>query len=163
MKPNWTLSDFNDKGQLRIPIGLALVMVFLSRHLLLLLMGGVSRFVGAGGTSLSSTVGLPPVWMLPISLLGLLLLGLVLNRDRFAAKPWWRNVMKRLIPTVQLLTVVQLVLSVVLNYQAILRMEPVMLIELALLIGCLVYLQRDPKPRYFAQECAGVTVGKETG
>jgi hypothetical protein len=156
MKPNWTLSDFNDRGQLKIPTGLILVMVFLSRHLLLLLMGGVSRFVGTGGSSMSSAVGLPPVWMLPVNLPAILLLLLVINRERLGQKLWWRKLMGWLIPMLMVLTALQLVLELFLKHEALLRLLPGTLLELSLLVGCLVFLSISPKLRYFSRECSEI-------
>ncbi len=164
MQPNWQLNDFNDKGQLKIPTGLVLVMVFLSRHLLLLIMGGVSRILGVGGASLSSAVGLPPAWMLPINLLAILLLLLVVNRERLGAKPWWRNFMKWLIPAIMMLMAAQLLLLLILEYDAILRMAFMPLFELAVLLACLIFLIIDPKLPYFIKECSdGITEVKVSG
>jgi hypothetical protein len=158
MKPNWKLNDFNDRGQLKIPTGLILVMVFLSRHLLLLLMGGVSRFVGTGGSSMSSAVGLPPVWMLPVNLPAILLLLLVINRERLGHKTWWRNLMGWLIPMLMALTAVQLVLELFLKHEALLRLVPHTVAEILLLAGCLVFLAVSPKVRFFIKECSEGTV-----
>ncbi len=161
MKPNWKLTDFNDRGQLKIPTGLVLVMVFLSRHLLLLLMGGISRFVGAGGMSVSSAIGLPPAWMLPINLPAILLLVLVVNRERVGNRRWWRNTMRWLVPALMALTTAQLLLLLFLKYEAILRMEPTTLVELAVLPGCLVFLAMAPKLRYFVKECSDGSAGAD--
>lgn len=42
---NYDLSDFSDDGTLKVPFTLWVALAFLARHVLLLLMGGVSSFV----------------------------------------------------------------------------------------------------------------------
>jgi len=44
-QPNYDLSDYTDDGTLKVPFTLWIALAFLARHVLLLLMGGVSSFV----------------------------------------------------------------------------------------------------------------------
>lgn len=46
--PNYQLSDFSDDGTLKVSALLWLVIAFLARHVLLLLMGGLSTFMLRG-------------------------------------------------------------------------------------------------------------------
>ena len=153
MQTKWKLSDFDDKGRLRIPTPLILLMLFLSRHFLLLVMGGVSRFVGAGGAA-AGMVGLPPAWMLPLNLPPLLLLLMALNRDRFGRKAWWRRVMKGLLPALMLLTAGQLTLLLVFRHRAVQGLEPPVLLELFILMSCMAFLSLGRKLRHYVRECA---------
>jgi len=59
----YDLSDYRDDGTLRVPGLIVAVILFLSRHLLLIVMGGISSFKGA------EVSGIPGLYSHPLLLL----------------------------------------------------------------------------------------------
>ncbi len=157
-KPDWQLNDFNDKGALRIRTGLVFTLIFLSRDFILLIMGAVSQVIGRdSGQSAFKLIGLPPVWMLPLSAIALIILLLLFNRERFGRRDWWRLLIRRLRPVLLALSLIQLLGLVLLQYKHFPQLKPVILIQLGLLPLCLVYLARDLKLRHFICEFSKAT------
>ena len=76
--PQYNLSDYRDDGTLRVSGLIIAVMLFLSRHLLLIFMGGISTFKGA------KVSGVPGLYSHPLLLVAsipaLLVLVAVLRR-----------------------------------------------------------------------------------
>ena len=81
-RQNLTLADLDEHGCLRISIGLWLMIVFLSRHVILLLLGAVSSFASHtyGQTSASYGVLFSDPWFLLASAPALLVLAAGLRR-----------------------------------------------------------------------------------
>jgi hypothetical protein len=144
MTIEWSLSDFDDKGRQRPPIGLVVALLYISRHLVFLVMATVSRLAGTGNLPVFNVLGLPPVWILPISMASLALLLLMLNRERLEQRSWWRQLMGRLIAVLLALDVMQAILLAILQGQALLRLDILPTLELMLLGACLYYLATEP-------------------
>jgi len=107
MQPQWKLNDFNDRGELKPPLGFLLSLVYLSRHLIYLILAAVSQFRGAAGQIDTSALALPPAWLLPLSFPSFILFFLVLNRERFGASSWWRVIIKWSKPLLLLIAATQ--------------------------------------------------------
>ena len=82
MTHDWDISDFNDKGKLKTPVSLVLALLYLSRHIVFLLLAGLSHFVAAGSGFKASAIGLPPIWALAVGMPVFLFLILVARKEK---------------------------------------------------------------------------------
>jgi len=149
MDPRLDISDFNDKGELKTPLGLLLCLVFLSRHLLFLLLGGLSEFLSRGGGFNVSDLGLPPAWSLWLDLPVFGFLLLVLRKDKLPAGGWFRALLRRGVPLLLGLAAAQLALLIVFDFVRVRDPGLLRMADVVLMVVCLFYLASDYKVKFF--------------
>ena len=152
MKRPLDISDFNDKGELKTPLKLVLALLFMSRHLIFLMLAGLTQFVGARRGFHTDTYWLPEAWLLFADIPVFLFLVLVARKEKLTKQGWLRSILYRGVPLMVALGVLQLLLIVGLEYRLLLKPEPLRLVELVLLVVCVYYLAVNPKLKLFFQE-----------
>jgi len=163
MRPPLDFSDFNDNGELKTPVQLVLSLLFMSRHLVFLMLAGLSHFVIArsGAGYQAGALGLPNPWLLFTDIPVFLFLVLVARKEKLPKAGWLRRLLYRGVPLTVALGVLQLVLILGLEHHLLLRPEPLRLIDLALLLMCLYYLAMNPKVKLFFREYGGLGLAKQ--
>lgn len=153
MAIEWSLQDFDSKGRQKPPAGLLLTLLCLSRHLLILAAGSVSRKGTPGQHAAFDAVSLAPGWALPLSIFSLVLLLLVLNRPRLEGRAWWRRLMGALVPISLTLGIAQIILIGFLKYPQLLKLDWEPALDMGLVLVCGYYLMTSAKLHHFIREC----------
>ena len=163
MKPELDFSDFNDTGELKIPLGLILSLLYLSRHLLFLMLGGLSQFLSRGGEFKLSVMELPLAWTLFLDIPAFLFLLMILRREKLADG----GVSRRLLPhgvTISVaLGAAQIILLLALEHRILLKPDLLRALDLLALGILLRYLIVDPKLKLFFRECGATSAEQEAG
>lgn len=146
------ISDFNDEGELKIPTKLVLSLLFMSRHLIFLMLAGLTQFVGARRGLQTDTYWLPEVWLLFADIPVFLFLVLVARKEKPTKGGWLRRILYRGVSVTVSLGVLQLALIAGLDHQLLLKPDLLRVGDFALLGGCVYYLALNPKVKLFFLE-----------
>jgi len=152
MKHPLDINDFNDKGELKTPVKLVLTLLFMSRHLIFLMLAGLTQFVGARRGLHTDAYWLPEAWLLFADIPVFLFLVLVARKEKLAKDGWLRRILYRGVPLVVTLGLLQMAMIAGLEHRALLRPEPLLVADFALLAVCVYYLAANPKLRLFFRE-----------
>ena len=152
MKPNWDISDFNDKGELKTPVSLVLALLYLSRHIVFLLLGGLSHFVASGSGFRASAIGLPPLWALAAGFPVFLFLILIARKEKLPKGGLLKRLFYHGAPLLVFLGVLQLLLIAGLDYRLLLKPDLLRAVDFVLLGGCVYYLATNAKLQWFFRE-----------
>ena len=152
MKYPLDICDFNDKGELKTPLKLVLSLLFMSRHLLFLMLAGLTQFVGARRGLHTGTYWLPEAWLLFADIPVFLFLVLVARKEKLAKDGWMRKILYQGVPLTVTLGMLQLFMIAALDYRLLLTPEPLLVADFVLLAMCVYYLAANPKVRLFFRE-----------
>jgi hypothetical protein len=154
MRQSLDIGDFNDKGELKTPVRLVLSLLFISRHLVFLMLAALSHFVIArsGAGFQAGALGLPNPWLLVTDIPVFLFLVLVVRKEKLSKEGWLRRILYLGVPFIVALGVLQIVLIIGLDYRVLLKPELLRVIDLGLLVVCIYYLAANPKVRLFFRE-----------
>jgi hypothetical protein len=155
MDPHLDIRDFNEKGELKTPVGLVLALLFLSRHFLFLLLAGLSEFMVRGAGFDVASLGLPPAWslLIDVPLFGFLLI--VLRKEKLSAGGLLRRILRKGVPLLVSLAVLQLFLLTALDYLAMKNPGLLQMADTVLMGVCIFYLTTNWKVRLFFREYGG--------
>lgn len=152
MNYGYDIGDFNDQGELKTPAGLILALIFLARHLLFLLLAGLSEFMSRGGDFQVASLGLPPVWALIYDIPLIAFLLLVLRKDKLPDSGVLRRILYRGAPLLLGLAVLQLVLSIFLELGDLRHPGLKHMADTVLMVMCIFYLASNDRIRRFFKE-----------